>query len=123
MATIGLARSEFVYVCTVTPDAMEKWLAMVHEHASGIERQNELLGRDIQPVFSRSQNAAIERVLLTVMLTCSLGGLTQLLRCSGCGLHDLSAEFGGDDQVGKLFCQSLPGAEQLARRIFCTTRA
>ena len=36
---------------TVAPDARAKWLAMLHEHASGFENENAVLRQQIQPIF------------------------------------------------------------------------
>jgi hypothetical protein len=35
----------------VAPDARNKWLAMIHEHAAGLEQKTALLRQETQPVF------------------------------------------------------------------------
>jgi hypothetical protein len=46
-----LNRFASVDLRTVTPDAHEKFLAMVHQHATAFERDNAVLLKEIQPVF------------------------------------------------------------------------
>ena len=43
---------------TVTPDARNKWLVMIHQHAAAFERQNAVLMQEIQPVFFPSVTAS-----------------------------------------------------------------
>ncbi len=35
----------------VTPDARSKWLAMLHQHAGGLERETAMVRQEMQPVF------------------------------------------------------------------------
>jgi hypothetical protein len=46
-----LNRFASVDLRTVTPDAHEKFLVMVHQHAAAFERDNAVLVKEIQPVF------------------------------------------------------------------------
>ena len=44
---------------TVAPDARAKWLAMIREHAAGLEQETAQLRRELQPVFFAGANLPV----------------------------------------------------------------
>jgi len=107
----------------IAPDARNKWLAMIHEHAAGLEQKTALLRQETQPVFFpgvalpapeevpiQSDNdlaRAVERLnKLTLSNNAAIrAALTISAQSSAVAIRSAS------------FYQSLQKAEQLARSI------
>ena len=106
---------------TVAPDARLKWLAMLHEHATGFENENNLLRQELQLVFSTVGSVTEEPVIESdADLTRAVERLHRLALSDNEAVRSaftISAQNSATAVKAASFWQSLERAAQLAKRI------
>jgi hypothetical protein len=107
----------------VAPDARNKWLAMIHEHAAGLEQKTDLLLRETQPVFfpdatlSTAEEVPIQSDADLARAVERLHKLTLSNNAAVRAALTISAQSSAGAIRSASFWQSLQKAEQLARSI------
>ncbi len=107
----------------VAPDARNKWLAMIHEHAAGLEQKTALLRQETQPVFfPGAALSTAEEILIQSDddLARAVERLHKLTLSNNTAVRaalTISAQSSAVPIRSTSFLQSLQRAEQLARSI------
>jgi hypothetical protein len=107
----------------VAPDARNKWLAMIHEHAAGLEQKTALLRQETQPVFfpgaslSTAEEIPIQSDDDLARAVERLHKLTLSNNTAVRAALTISAQSSAVPIRSASFLQSLQRAEQLARSI------